>query len=682
MGRRLTWLLVGSLLAAVSVGGFLYARSGESLGKVSPVDDVPAVRKWTDRGSLNKLPSGPEVAQGRFEYEGISVDFSMTRVTADEDPRTHFVEGDDVRFRFRITDSSGAPLTDVYPAAWLVSRSAGSKTSQQVAAKKAQALVNASTLSPADLDLNIYYVVTLNDNATITVVDPLFSYGGTKLLALIPLKSTGVDWVLTADGSTMFVSLPESHEIAVIDTEKWEVREYVPGGVLPERLALQSDEHYLWVGGGGQGKRADDSGVTVLNTSTLEVAARIRTGRGRHDIAISDDNRFAFITNSESDTVSVVDVRTLKKRGDVPTGKTPVSIDYSAIAGVAWASHSGDGTVTAISAEKCAVVSRLQADKGLGQIRFAPGDRLGFVVNPERDSVHIVDAASSRIAQTGRVPDGPDQIAFSDNLAYIRRRASAEMQMVPLDAVGVEGKNIPILGFPAGQNAPGATRRCLAPAMVQAPGASAMLVANASDQTVYFYKEGMAAPMGTFNNYRRDPLAVAVVDRSLRERSDAGVYDTVARLDTPGSYDAIFFLNAPRLVHSFPVEIEEDEELKKARNAGKFDVTYLAMQSRVQVGRKTEIRFRITDRNSGQERRNLDDVTLQTHLLPSWYERFSATEIESGLYAVDFTPAETGTYYVSVASDSLGLTYSDRGSLVLRAVESEPPGNTGSSSQE
>ena len=42
-----------------------------------------------------------------------------------------------------------------------------------------------ASLSPggADLVLNVYYVLTLNGNGTIGVVDPLFGYGGTKLLA-------------------------------------------------------------------------------------------------------------------------------------------------------------------------------------------------------------------------------------------------------------------------------------------------------------------------------------------------------------------------------------------------------------------------------------------------------------------------------------------------------------------
>ena len=312
--------------------------------------------------------------------------------------------------------------------------------------------------------------------------------------------------------------------------------------MIPERIALQPDGQYLWVGGGGAGERFADSGVTVLNTATLEVAARIRTGMGRHDIAFSNDSRFAFVTNSQQDTVSIIDVRTLKKRRDVETGKTPASIDFSATGQAAYVTHAGDGTIAVVEGEGARVVRSLRAEAGLGQIRFAPGGRLAFVVNPEKDLVHILDAASGRIVQSGPVESGPDQLAFSDKLAYIRHRGSPNVLMIPLDAVGQEGKRIPLVDFPAGQNPPGRmSRPCWATSMIQAPGASAMLVSNAVDQAVYYYKEGMAAPMGTFKTYSCEPLAVMVVDRSLRERTDAGSFETVSKLPGPNSYDVVFF---------------------------------------------------------------------------------------------------------------------------------------------
>jgi YVTN family beta-propeller protein len=670
MRTSVAFLFTVGLAALAFIAFFVRARShdfsqtGSTPNAVRPVIDAKAVAKPS-------ASSGPEISLGRFKQEGISIECSLRRIAGAERTGNAFVEGDDVHFRFRITDGSGAPLTSVFPAAWLLARPAGSVTTPQMAVRKAKSMVNASALSPADLDMNVYYVLTLNGNGTIGVVDPLFGYGGTKLLAMVPLKSPGADWALSKDESTVYVSLPQANEVAVVDTATWEVCKRVPGGLIPERIALQPDGRYLWVGGGGVSERPVDSGVTVLDTATLDVAARIRTGMGHHDIAFSSDSRFAFVTNSQQDTVSVIDVRALKKRRDVRTGKTPVSIDFSTTAQVAYVTHAGDGTIAVISGEEARVVRRLQAEVGLGQVRFSPGGRLGFVVNPEKNLVHILDAAGSRIVQSGPVESGPDQIAFSDNLVYIRHRGSPNVLMIPLDAVGVEGRKIPLVDFPGGQNPPGRmSRTCWATSMVQAPGASAMLVANSTDQAVYYYKEGMAAPMGTFKNYSCEPLAVMVVDRSLRERIDAGSYETTLKLPGPNSYDAVFFLDVPRIMCCFPVEVQPNPELVRQRNDGKVDITQTVDDAPFTVGKVTRVCFRLTDRSSGKALSGLADVTIQALLVPTSFERYPAKEIEPGAYAIELSPAEAGIYYVTVASDSIGLTHDNPNVLILRASPS------------
>ncbi len=664
MSKRVACLLVLVLSALALLVFFFPARSPDSSSQDSSSRSLPPLP------DLEPVPNsvvyaGPEISLGRFKQEGISIECSLARIGGAERAGDAFVEGDNVRFRFRIADGSGATLTNLYPAAWLLSRPAGSVTTPQMAVQKAKSMVNSSALAPAALDLNIYYVLTLNGNGTIAVVDPLFGYGGSKLLAMVPLKSPGADWVLSKDETTMYVSLPESNQVAVVDTETWSVRTYVRGGLIPERIALQPDGQYLWVCEGGT--RFADSGVTVLNTATLEVAARIRTGAGLHDIAFSNDSRFAFITNSHQDTVSVIDVRTLKWRCDIETGKTPVSIDFSTTGQVAYVTHAGDGSIAIVSGEEAKVLRRLQAETGLGQIRFAPGGRLGFVVNREKNLVHILDAAGGRIVQSAPVESGPDQIAFSDRMAYLRHRGSPNVQMVPLDAVGVEGKKIPLVDFPAGQNPPGRmSRPCWANSMVQAPGASAMLVANAADQAVYYYKEGMAAPMGTFNTYSCEPLAVMVVDRSLRQRVIGEGYETVVKLPGTGSYDVIFFMDSPRITVCFPVEVNPNPELVKRRNDGKVDIAHLVDRKPLFVGKSARVSFKLTDRNGGKAKSGLNDVVIQTLLVPTTFERSPAKEIEPGIYGIDFTPAEAGIYYVTVASAGIGLTHDNPSMLILR----------------
>ena len=52
----------------------------------------------------------------------------------------------------------------------------------------------------------------------------------------------------------------------------------------------------------------------------LKVAAAVPTGAGAHEVAFSDDNRFAYVSNRADGTLSVIDIRGLAKLKDVKTG--------------------------------------------------------------------------------------------------------------------------------------------------------------------------------------------------------------------------------------------------------------------------------------------------------------------------------------------------------------------------
>ena len=84
------------------------------------------------------------------------------------------------------------------------------------------------------------------------------------------------------------------------------------------------------------------------------------------------------------------------------------------------------------------------------QIPRLPGGRLAFVVHPAKNQVHILDSASNRIVQTADVEAEPDQVAFSEELAYVRHRGSEIVLMIPLKAVGEPGRPVPLVDFTGG----------------------------------------------------------------------------------------------------------------------------------------------------------------------------------------------------------------------------------------
>jgi YVTN family beta-propeller protein len=581
---------------------------------------------------------------------GTVVQVSVERLASPKPTAEGVRELEDVTVRVKVTDAaSGFPIPGGSPAMWLDHKPEGAKTTAEQCAGKIKRFAEGSTFSRTEMDLTSFYVVLMNNDATLTVVDPRFGYGDTRLLALVALDGPGEDWAATADGKRLFVSVPTANQVVAVETGAWKVvgKAAVPGAA---RVSLQPDEAYLWV---SYGAKDADSGVVVLNARDLKPVARIATGRGYHHLAFSADSSFAFVTNPGSGTVSAIDVRKLTKVRDIEVGSQPTWIAYSNLAKAVYVANEGDGKVTAIDAVSHTVLARMDAAPGLGQIRFAPGGRHALVVNPANDRVYVIDAASNRVVQDGKLDKGPDRIAFTNKQAHIRHRGSDVVLMIALDGIGAEGAEISAADFPAGRHAPGDMALATpADGIVQASGENGVLVANPRDKSVYFYMEGMAAPMGNFSNYGREPRAVLSIDRNLRERAP-GVYETTAKLPAAGSYDVALLLDRPRVVACFDMTVTPDPA-SRVKNLPKMKLE--PRIGAVVAGQSARIAFRLTGVESGQPDTSAPDVVILV-AGPAWQRRAVATHGGDGVYSVDFVVPEPGLYSVFVTVASRGLAY-------------------------
>ena len=430
-------------------------------------------------------------------------------------------EGDDAELSFRITDAStGAPVPSLYPAAWLDLRqeedgaaTAGSLGCREKIRMYTRGIVGFRPM----IDLTSYYILALNKDATISVIDPIVGIGGlTQLYTQILLQKPGEDWVKSADRMRLYVTMPRAGRLAVVDTDSFKIVANVEAGSYPVRVALQADGRYVWVGNDAPGK---ESGVTVVDADNTSVAAKIATGAGHHELALSPDSRYAFVTNRDAGSVSVIDIRKLAKIKDIDTGGRPLAAAYSPIAKALYVGDETGGGIAVVDGERHEVVSRIPGKPGLRAIRFTDDGRWAFAVNALENTVQVIDASTHRVTHTVAVEATPDQVTFSKAFAYVRALGSEFITMIPLSELGKTGP-LSTKTFTTGVYPPGrAPYIPIADAIVPTPEQFAVAVTNPAEKTVFYYMEGMTAPLGNFRNYGHDPMAAMVVDRSLRERN-------------------------------------------------------------------------------------------------------------------------------------------------------------------
>lgn len=608
--------------------------------------------------------SSPTRVPQKIVHEGIEVEFTINPLGDKDAKAGDLMEGQDAVASFKITESrSGTPLTNLHPSAWMDLHAPGKLTESKDCRQKIQSFLQASLSSRPEIDLNTYFILALNQEADISVIDPLMGYGSSKLFTLVFLNSPGEDWVLSSDTKTLFVTMPLVNQVAVIDTSLWRVTANIDVGSRPTRIEFQQDGKYLWVGSDAAG---GESGVTVIDAVELKVAARIRTGAGHHEIALTGDNRYAYVTNRQDGTLSVIDVQKLTKVKDIKTGGLPVSLALSPLSKAAYVANEEDGTIVVIGGVDQEVLARITTKPGVKSFRFVGDGRYGFAVNAKENNVQVVDASTNRLVNTIKVGKNPDKITFTQNYAYVRALGSDQVSLIQLDGIGKKAE-VPVLEFPAGQlapeKAPGAST---ADVIVPSPEGGSVLVVNPADKMIYYYTEGMAAPMGSFQNYGRVPRAVRVWDKSLREVT-AGVYSTNIKVTASGEYDVAFLLDSPRIAHCFSMTAKTNPALKK-QPALPIDIEPLIENSSIRVGETFKMQFRVTDSTTKIPRSGLKDFGVLVFLPPGeWQERQWAQSLGDGKYEVSFKPEKPGPYYVFVQCPSLRVTYNQTPHFVLRA---------------
>jgi YVTN family beta-propeller protein len=605
---------------------------------------------------------------------GIRLDVSLFHVKG-ENAGADFTEGENVRFRFKISDTvSGKGFSGASLAAWMDRIKSDGKTVD--CRKKVKSYIEGGFLTRPEVDLNIYYVLTLNGDNTINVVNPLFGFGGSQLLTQLQLPAPGYDWVIKEDQSKIFVSTPAANKIAVINTGEMKIDKEVTLEGQPGKLLLQADEHYVWVSYDFSGNTQAKSGVVIIDAEKNTIVKNIITGAGPHEIIEDVENRLVYVSNTGESTISIIDMKTLSKIKDIELKDKPVSLAWSSKAQALYVVKENSSAVSVIDGKNGQIIREIKAEPGIKKICFSPNGRNGFVINPKNNTVNIIDAATNRIVQTADVEAQPDQISFTDHLVYVRHRQSEIISMIPLDVVGREGVPVTVADFNGGQNPPSSeSPECGAIGIVQAPGNNSVLVSNYKDQSVYYYQEGMAAPMGSFSTYGKNPKAVMVIDRSIKEKGD-GIYETVARLGFPGVYDLSIFNNVPLIMECFQVNVLPDPVIEKEKAQslfGQLSVKYQPHNTRPVAGETVTLTFQMIDIKTSQPVSGLRDIRLKDIMTEqNKNKQTNAKETAvNGTYTADIEFADPGLYYVYIECPSRGLTYNNSQFLILYATKAK-----------
>ena len=607
-----------------------------------------------------------EAAAQHYEAQGIDIELDI----ADKSTKTNKGSVEDNKltalFKFK-SKASGIPIENLKPKAWLALRRSEQIATETSCEAKVRSFASGQLATRADVDLNSYYLLTLNQDKTVAFINPQVSWSSSQLEGIVQLPAQGLDWVLTKDGKWLYVTMPDAAAIALIDTTTHSLVTTIPTGLnsKPTRIALSPDELSVWAGLDGLAK------VAIISRTEKPKVSIVNVAEGLHHIGFTPDSSLAVVTNSKASSVSVIDVANLKKLADIKVGNTPIKATWVDKAERFYIASVNDSAMSVV--DPIGMITTQQIDVGHGTVDIAadPQGRYVWAVNHLDAKAYIIDSATNKKIAYAKLTNEPDQIAFTAGYAYFRGLNSEKFTLVnrtlldklPVQASGgQEGKltELSVTEIQAGEKPPSSFPEAIGVAAMIAPlpEQNGVMVANAPSKSIYYYLEGMMVPMGTLTNYRRIPLALMILDRSLQETAP-GVFEVPVSVQKPGNYDVAIMIDQPRIIHCFTAKLEGNMDAPKQKEQVKVKPLLLPLKTPPQAKAETFLSFKLEDTATGKPITGIQDARLLAFEPPGlWQKREWLQEINVGTYqaVIIFPHAGKFDLLVEARSRELGFT--------------------------
>lgn len=170
----------------------------------------------------------------------------------------------------------------------------------------------------------------------------------------------------------------------------------IPGEGSWDYLSVDEAARHLYVSHGTQ--------VDVVDVDSGAIVGKIENTPGVHGIAIAPELGRGFVSNGQASTVTIFDLKSLKKIADVPSGKKPDAIIYDPASSRVFAFNGGGDSATVIDAANGTVAGTI--DLGGGP-EFAAADGNGYVYNNLEDESLVLKINSRTLKVEQRWPTAP-----------------------------------------------------------------------------------------------------------------------------------------------------------------------------------------------------------------------------------------------------------------------------------
>lgn len=182
---------------------------------------------------------------------------------------------------------------------------------------------------------------------------------------------------------------------------------------------------------------SESNTVSVIELNTSKIVKAIPTGSYPHGLRLSPDGEQLFVANVEDGSVSVIDVASLEELARIPVGKAPVQVGFTPDGTRVYVSLRDENKVAVIDRATRQVITKIAVSRNPIQVFATPDGRYVYVANQGSDAdpdnrVSIIDVASNEVVKTLTVGAGAHGVTISTDgqFAYVTNIKDSSVSVI------------------------------------------------------------------------------------------------------------------------------------------------------------------------------------------------------------------------------------------------------------
>jgi YVTN family beta-propeller protein len=176
----------------------------------------------------------------------------------------------------------------------------------------------------------------------------------------------------------------------------------------------------------------DSNSISVIDTVTNKVTATISVGSNPMGVAISQDGAKAYVGNANSNDVSVIDTATNTITATVPVGSSPQGIAVSPNGKNVYTANHISNTVSLFDTTTNNVKATVSVGKNPAGVAVSADGKKIYVTNEGDNTVSILDTVTRAVTVTVPVGNEPKGVAVSPDgtRVYVVNSGSGSVSII------------------------------------------------------------------------------------------------------------------------------------------------------------------------------------------------------------------------------------------------------------